>query len=176
MFCIRNCNFGDVFWSQIGHIWYYLVIFGHIWSYLLIFSLIKFGRKFFRKKAIYFPKYGRGGQRPFVVPPKNHQSWRIQTSLRKASFLQNGWIFRKFPNGRFRKIYCDLFRKPGAPAPNLQCRVASGVSNIIDYNFVWSYYRPIIDFLLLYRPIIDQSSNNYQHKKQERSRCKIFSG
>ena len=40
------------------------------------------------------------------------------------------------------------------------CRVASGVSNIINYNLVCSYYRPIIDFLLLYRPIIDKSSTN----------------
>ena len=55
-----NCNFGHRFWSQIGHIWYYLVIFGHIWSYILISSLMKFGRKFFRKKKYIFPKRDGG--------------------------------------------------------------------------------------------------------------------
>ena len=41
--------------------------------------------QFAEKIPIYFPKNGRGDQRPFENFPKIHQFWRAQASLRKCT-------------------------------------------------------------------------------------------
>ena len=65
----------------------------------------------------------------FNSPPvlTNHKEIGFRhCSIREACLCQNGWIFGKFPNGfwppppLFRKKYCNFFRKPVAPALNLQ--------------------------------------------------------